>query len=135
MCLEPSLRSKRLLVIEDDPDQCGALKDRLELYGYDVACAGDGREAMLLLNCDAYDGIVLDLNLPLLSGNDILVQASRAHPQVPIIVMSASNSRLREAKASGSKACCYMLKPYGLHQFKHVLHSCFGPAGQPPVSS
>jgi DNA-binding response OmpR family regulator len=119
---------KRLLVVEDDPDQCACLRDRLELYGYDVACAADGEQAREMLRTDSFDGIVLDLNLPLLSGNDLLLEAGDRFPQTPIILMSASQSLLRKAKAQSSGQRAYMLKPYGVSQFKYAVQSLFGSA-------
>jgi DNA-binding response OmpR family regulator len=119
---------KRLLVVEDDPDQCACLRDRLELYGYDVACAADGEKAVEMLRSDSFDGIVLDLNLPLLSGNDLLLEADNRFPQTPIILISASQSLLRKAKATSSRQHAYMLKPYGVEQLKYAVQSLFGSA-------
>ena len=64
---------KRLLVVEDDPDQSHAVRERLELYGYAVSCAQDGRIAMDLLQAEAaFDGVLLDLNLPQVPGLQLL---------------------------------------------------------------
>jgi len=46
---------KRLLVVEDDPDQSRAVRERLELYGYAVSCAQDGRIAMDLLQALGFE--------------------------------------------------------------------------------
>jgi DNA-binding response OmpR family regulator len=117
-----------VLVVEDDPDQRKVLQDRLELYGYAVACAGDGRIAMEMLENGAYDGVLLDLNLPELHGNDVLLQARERFPDLPVLIMSASRSRIRAAKVSQAAACCYLVKPFSVHDLKSALHYCFGPA-------
>ena len=108
---------KRLLLVEDDPDQSRAVRDRLELYGYAVACAEDGQSALRMMRADSFDGMLLDLNLP----------------DVPVLIMSASQSRLRAAKESGV-AAGYIAKPFGIAQFKLALQACFGPACQPAIS-
>jgi DNA-binding NtrC family response regulator len=121
---------KRLLVVEDDPDQSGAIHDRLELYGYAVSCAENGEIAMNMLQAeDSFDGVLMDLNLPRLHGVAVLAATRQTLPHVPVIVMSASSSRLRAAKEA-NLACRYIAKPFGVAQFKQAVHECFGPAYQ-----
>jgi DNA-binding response OmpR family regulator len=124
---------KRLLLVEDDPDQSQAVRDRLELYGYAVACAEDGQTALRMLRVGSFDGILLDLNLPDIPGMHVLTAAHEAMPDVPVLIMSASQSRLRAAKDSGV-AAGYIAKPFGIVQFKLALQACFGPACQPAIS-
>jgi len=118
---------KRLLVVEDDPDQSSAVRDRLELYGYAVTCAQDGRTAMEILQTDSFDGVLLDMNLPQIPGVEVLAATRHVLPHVPVVVMSASSSRLRAAKEL-QLACGYIEKPFGTDQFKQAVHGCFGPA-------
>ncbi|HJR75800.1 MAG TPA: response regulator [Nitrospiraceae bacterium] len=132
MALQPTLR--RLLVIEDDPDQCQALRDRLELYGYAVSCAEDGSAAMEMLQKNSFHGVLLDLNLPKISGDQVLVRARQTYPDLPVLIMSASQTRIRAAKASNAGACGYISKPFGIKELKQALHSCFGPVEQPLAS-
>lgn len=124
---------KRLLVVEDDPDQARAVRERLELYGYRVSCAGDGQIAMDMLLADSFDGVLLDLNLPHAPGIQLLMAAREALPKLPVLVMSASSSRLRAAMESNA-ACGYIAKPFGIHQFKQAVQGCFGSAYPPAVS-
>jgi DNA-binding NtrC family response regulator len=122
---------KRLLVVEDDPDQCRALQHRLELYGYAVSCAEDGEAAMAMLQVHPFDGVLLDLNLPHVSGLEVLAHTRDTFPALPVILMSVSQSGLRAAQASHAAACEYLAKPYGITEFKQAVQSCFGPAHQP----
>lgn len=122
---------KRLLVVEDDPDQSRAVRERLELYGYAVSCAQDGQNAMDMLQAEAaFDGVLLDLNLPHVPGLQVLAATRQVLPHVPVLVMSASSSRLQAAKES-NLACGYIAKPFGADQFKQAVRGCFGPAYQP----
>ena len=125
---------KRLLVVEDDPDQSRAVRDRLELYGYTVSCAEDGQLAMEMLQAEAsFDGVLMDLNLPHVPGIQILAATRQALPHLPVLVMSASSSRLRAAKET-KLACGYIAKPFEAAQFKQAVHECFGPPYQSVVS-
>ena len=123
------LRARRhLLVVEDDSDQRKVLEDRLQLYGFTVDSVGDGRTAMDRLETGSFDGLLLDLNLPRLDGNEVLLQARQKFPDLPVLIMSASQSRIRAAQASQAKACGYLLKPFNAAEFKSALHCCFGPS-------
>jgi DNA-binding NtrC family response regulator len=125
---------KRLLIVEDDPDQSRAVRDRLELYGYVVSCAKDGQIAMEMLQTeDAFDGVLLDLNLPHVAGIQLLANTRQTLPHVPVLVMSASSTRLRAAKEC-NLACGYIAKPFGRAQFKQAVQRCFGPADQATTS-
>jgi DNA-binding response OmpR family regulator len=120
------LTVKRLLVVEDDPDQSRAVRDRLELYGYAVSCAKDGRVAMEMLQTeDTFDGILLDLNLPHVPGIQLLAKTRQSLPHVPVLVMSASSTRLRAAKET-NLACGYVAKPFETAEFKQAVQGCFG---------
>ena len=125
--MAPQAPSKRLLVVEDDPDQASAVRDRLELYGYAVTCAPDGRTAMEILQTESFDGVLLDMNLPHVPGIEVLAATRHALPHMPVVVMSASSTRLRAVKEL-KLACGYIAKPFGTDQFKKAVHGCFGPA-------
>jgi len=129
---QPAL--KHLLVVEDDPDQCRALRDRLELYGYTVSCAEDGGAAIELLQEKSFHGVLLDLNLPNISGDQILARTRETHPDLPVLILSAFHSRIRAAKKAHGGACGYISKPFGIMELKRALQSCFGPAQQPVAS-
>jgi DNA-binding NarL/FixJ family response regulator len=79
----------------------------------------------------AFDGVLLDM--PRVSGL-CLVATRRALPDVPVLVMSASLSRLQVVKES-HLARGYIAKPFGTAQFKQAVRGCFGPAYQPAALS
>jgi sigma-B regulation protein RsbU (phosphoserine phosphatase) len=122
---------RRLLVVEDDPDQCRALRDRLEHYGYRVCCAKNGEAAVGMLQTKAFDGILLDLRLPTVQGGEVLRRAHEVCPDLPVLVLSASQSRIRAVQESQAAACGYIYKPFTIDELKQALHTCFGPAHEP----
>ncbi len=103
------------------------LCDRLKLYGYAVACADDGPEALEMLQRESYHGLLLDLNLPTMPGHDVLEQARQACPDLPVLVMSASQNGIRTLKDAEPRACAYLLKPYNSSELKQALAKSFGP--------
>jgi DNA-binding response OmpR family regulator len=98
----------------------------LKLYGYAVACVEDGRTAIEMLDEGSFDGVLLDLNVPEIHGNEVLRRARERFPQMPVLLMSASQSGIRAAKASQPQACGYLVKPFSAADFKSALQGCFG---------
>jgi CheY-like chemotaxis protein len=79
---------RQVLVVDDDPTIRICLTVLLESVGYDVATAVDGLEALLLINESAPDIIISDLNMPRMSGIDLLFEIRRRFPRIITIAMS-----------------------------------------------
>lgn len=81
----------RVLVIEDEPDMVDIMRINLEQAGYQVATTHDGLEGLEALDAEGADAIVLDLNLPNMSGFRFarLVRRDEKWKRVPIIVVTA----------------------------------------------
>lgn len=93
----------------------------LKLAGYQVKEAGDGLEALRILDADPPDLVVLDLGLPLVSGHvvrqDIAAQAHTRHIPVVIVTgMSGHHERLEVA--------CVLRKPVTPDQLVVTVHKC-----------
>jgi DNA-binding response OmpR family regulator len=80
--------TKRLLFIEDDASVRDSLSRLLQETGYAVVVAADGREGARCLKQRSFDLLLLDLNLPKLSGFDILDLAVARYPALPIIILT-----------------------------------------------
>ena len=74
----------RLLVVEDDPDLNRQLVSALQDAGYVVDKAMDGEEGHYLGDTEPYDGVILDLGLPVLDGVSVLERWRRAGKKMPV---------------------------------------------------
>ncbi|MCP1475957.1 PAS domain S-box-containing protein [Pseudomonas sp. EB276 TE3739] len=86
-------RDIRLLIVDDNVATRYALRRRLERHGYTVLEAGTGSEGLALIESEALDALILDVNLPDMSGFDI-VRLLRADPRtalLPVIHVSAAS--------------------------------------------
>ena len=81
---------RQVLVVDDDPAIRACLTTLLESACYDVAAAQDGIEALLLISESTPDIIISDLNMPRMSGFDLLSEVRRRFPQVVTIAMSGA---------------------------------------------
>jgi DNA-binding response OmpR family regulator len=97
--------STRVLLIDDEAPIVVVLATTLRAHGYEVRTAGTAQDAMLALAEEVPDAMLLDINLPDLTGWELLRRLSPLDRQrVPVIVFSASPlapSRIQEFKPAG----------------------------------
>ncbi len=88
------MSGRHVLIVEDEPLVRMAMRQVLQYEGYDVSCAGDGREALNFLRSgDKPDLILLDLRMPVLDGWAFLGEQKRdgTLAGIPVVVVSASS--------------------------------------------
>lgn len=105
----------RILVVEDDATTRDALTRGLTDAGGEVVAAADGVEALRLAAEEAPGLIVLDLRLPLLDGEHVIVHL-RKKSSPPIIVVSAKRSEETRVRALDLGADDYLIKPFTLRE-------------------
>ncbi|TGK20819.1 response regulator [Leptospira fluminis] len=108
-----SYRSYKVLLAEDDETSADLLIHFLERYNFEVDHVVDGVAAELKLKKDVYDLILLDNQMPLLSGLRLVERIPDKNKNRPIIFLTVSNERenILQAAASGQLAA-YLLKPF-----------------------
>ena len=97
--MPPSVRSKTVLIVEDDDSTRAFYRDALRHAGYNVIAVEDGLDALHRIEEAIPDVVVLDLMLPRVGGWDVYKEL-RAHPRtsrVPVIIATASDVRELEA--------------------------------------
>ncbi len=103
----------RVLLVDDDPHILSANEAFLKKRGYQVLLAQNGAEALAISSSAALDAIVLDLDMPDMSGLDVC-RRLRETSSVPILFLSAyaaTDDRIRGLIAGGDD---YLGKPYSL---------------------
>lgn len=103
-----------LLVVEDEPDICCILKDRLSFLGFYVTLAKNEDEGMAILKRMTIDGILLDIHTPAMDGLAILRQICDRYPLVPVMVMSTEKNKEKLIQAMELGAKDYLLKPINI---------------------
>jgi CheY-like chemotaxis protein len=81
-------RAVRLLLVDDDPVVLEALNLKLEADGFVCATATDGLEALAVLGQESIDIVILDLQMPNMSGYELIPEIRRDYPHVGLIVNS-----------------------------------------------
>lgn len=82
----------RILVVDDEPAIRDVMQMLLELEGYVVRTAADGRQALELLACDHCDLVITDLMMPVMDGDELArrIRADAGIAQLPILLTTAS---------------------------------------------
>lgn len=104
----------RVLVVEDNTDLAFGLRNNLEIEGYDVEVAEDGRQGLDRIRRGTPDLVILDLMLPELDGFRVLRGARQEGYAMPILVLTARGEEADKVRGLKLGADDYMTKPFGL---------------------
>lgn len=115
-----------ILVVEDEQDISMMLLDRLTFLGYVVTTARDGAEGLAMLEVLVVDGILLDIQMPVMDGLSMLEQVRERFPSIPVIVMSAELNKKKLIKAIERGAHDYLLKPIDVDLLNKKCSIVFG---------
>ncbi len=106
----------KVLLVEDEPAQREVLSYNLKSEGFDVVTAADGEEAMLLVDEETPDIIVLDWMLPGISGIEICrrIKSKSQTRSIPILMLSARSEEVDRVRGLETGADDYVVKPYSV---------------------
>lgn len=107
-----------ILIVDDDPDHLFMVSMMLKQEEYEVFTASNGRTALEMAQSVSPDLILLDINMPDLSGYEVCerLKADETTGDVPVIFVSALDKMLDKAKAFSLGAVDYMTKPFQLEE-------------------
>ena len=108
---------RRVLLVEDNPDLAFGLRTSLEIEGYEVLHAENGREGLATASADVPDLIVLDLMLPEMSGYEVLRQLRRERREMPVLILTAKGEEADKVQGFRLGADDYVVKPVGVLEF------------------
>lgn len=107
-----------ILVVEDHRELAENIKTFLELEGMSVRIEGDGRHALELVSHNSFDCIVLDLNLPGMTGSQLCRAARAQGIETPIIILTARTSKESVVSGLDLGADDYLKKPFEMEELR-----------------
>jgi two-component system, cell cycle response regulator DivK len=115
--------SKRILVVEDQEDLRGVLRDLLTGSGYTVIEAGDGEAGVARAKSDRPDLILMDIQMPVIDGYEATrrIKVDRALKPIPIVAVSSFAMKGDEEKARAAGCDHYVTKPYSPMQLLRLV--------------
>ena len=109
---------KKLLLVEDEHSVGSVVKARLEKAGFTVVWSKDGEEGLHQMRGDRFDMVLLDMNMPRLTGMEFLQIVRKERYSQPILILSADRLLEDRVKALKAGADDYLVKPF---DFEEVL--------------
>ena len=106
----------RVLLVEDDRMLGASLKKALENHAYGVDWLQDGESAVQALANSTYMAVVLDINLPKLSGLEVLNTIRRQKNTVPVLMLTALDAPSQKVAGLDHGADDYLVKPFDLEE-------------------
>jgi DNA-binding response OmpR family regulator len=103
---------ERILIVDDDRAVQKALKRLFESEGYDTEISGDGKSALEAFRTSAPTAVILDLRLPVISGQDVCREIRQQSSALPIVVLSAATDVLNKVLLLELGADDYVTKPF-----------------------
>lgn len=125
--------SRRILVIEDEPQMQLGLRHNLEIEGYEVNTASTAEEGILKARAESPDLILLDLMLPRKTGFDVCREVRAYDGTVPIIILTARGEDFDKVLGFELGADDYITKPFSLVELLARVHAALRRTGERPV--
>ncbi len=116
----------RVLVVDDDASVCWALEQAVKAEGYAATVAADAAAARRALARSRPDVVITDVRMPGESGLDLLRHLREAHPELPVIVMTAYGTMETAVEAVRAGAFDYLAKPLDLDRVGELLRRAMG---------
>jgi two-component system OmpR family response regulator len=108
----------RLLIVEDDALLADGLTRSLRQSGYAVDWVDSAERALLAVEHESFDLVILDINLPGIDGFEMLRRLRRAERYVPVIVVTARDAVTDRVRGLDLGADDYLVKPFALEELE-----------------
>ena len=113
----------RILIVEDERALCDAIARSLRNLAYSVDYCHDGQEALDLLDIEAFDLVVLDLNLPRIDGMTVLRELRKTDCETKVLILSARGEVSDKVAGLDAGANDYLTKPFHLDELAARIRS------------
>ena len=120
-----------LLIVDDEPNILTTLRRALELEGYEIELASDGREALAALDTDAQpDAVILDVLMPRVDGLEVARRMRQAGDRTPILMLTARDAIDDRVNGLDVGADDYLVKPFALRELQARLRALLRRSGE-----
>lgn len=116
----PSARQRNILVADDDPEITELVREIFEEAGWEVRTAADGEEAVRLVSARPPSALLLDFNLPDMTGFEVLAHITQggAEPAFPVIMLTGQDSDEFVRQSFEVGAVDFVSKPFAPSQLR-----------------
>ena len=106
----------KVLIVDDEAGVRELLKDALKLAGFETLAVGDGMSALTALRSYTPEIMIIDINMPLMDGFELVERLRKNGNSVPVLMLSARADRVDITRGLTIGADDYVVKPFGLEE-------------------
>lgn len=111
-----------ILIVENDITIASVLTGLIEMWGYNVEKASNGKQALKRVKQTTFGLVLLDIFLPDIKGYELIPQLKELCPEIGIVTMTSYNSRELEMKVRNEGILYYMIMPFDIASLEELLN-------------
>lgn len=123
---KPTTAPRRILVVDDEPFVCDAVRMMLAFDGHQVETAGSGKEALSLFQKGKYDVVLTDYAMPAMKGDELAVAIKAISPGQPIVLITAYAEMLKSEDNPLQGVDFIVSKPFLLENLREAIEKTTG---------
>lgn len=119
---------KKILTVDDDIAIVRMIEFKLKAAGFEVVCAFNGQDALGKVAEDKPDVIITDINMPLMTGIELIRQLKKSaeHKDIPIIILTARGEDEQKEEAKQIGANVFVNKPFAPSKLLEIVQQIAG---------
>lgn len=117
----PPSPQRRILVVDDEPFVCDAVKMMLAFDGHSVETASSGKDALALFDKSEFDVVITDFAMPAMKGDELALAIKARNPRQPVVMITAYAEML-QASGKPMPGVDFMIsKPFLLENLREAI--------------
>ena len=117
----PSFPQRRILVVDDEPFVCDAVKMMLAFDGHSVETASSGKAALDLFEKTKFDLVITDFAMPAMKGDELALAIKKRDPQQPVVMITAYAEMLQSSGTQLPGVDFIISKPFLLENLREAI--------------
>src|SRR6516164_9730783 len=117
----PAFPPRRILVVDDEPFVCDAVKMMLAFDGHAVETANSGKEALALFKNGKFDVIITDFAMPSMKGDELAAAIKAISPTQPVVMITAYAEMLKSSGNPMTGVDFLISKPFLLEDLRRAI--------------
>jgi two-component system, cell cycle sensor histidine kinase and response regulator CckA len=114
--------TERVLLIDDEKDVADVICGMLETLGYQVTYVDSGQKAINLYKMKKrFDIVVLDLNMPKMSGKETFIKLKKIDPDIRVVISTGYGDRVIDASLGKAAGDTFLQKPYQIEELSKIM--------------
>ena len=122
----PATTPKRILVVDDEPFVCDAVKMMLEFDGHKVQTASSAKAALESFSPEKFDLVITDYAMPLMKGDELAQRIRERAPGQPVVLITAYAEMLQASQSPLAGVDSVVSKPFLLEDLRAAISKATG---------